>query len=378
MPSLDDLVRWAEGKGVELSGVQPQTIPGRGVGMLATRDLEAGETIVFVPAEAHRSLHSIPKSTSRKLPPNTTIHAHLAADLALQWSNIPEWTAFMPSSADFEALPFLWPEELRNLLPSAVAAISARHHATFENDWHTFASSFPDRPNQNRAHYLHAFCVVATRSFYFETPTMLQYEWVDRLTLLPVADMFNHASTGCAVQFSTNGHRVITDRAYHEGEEICTSYGEHGNDYLLAEYGFLLEKNPWDTLCLDEVILPKLDAKQKKFLETELSSENFTLAAHGLESGSKLQAALQLLCSKPPATKATNGKQGLLSSKSKVEHEKLLLGLLIEMQKLSEDRLMKVQALQLGSDKQQDLLRQRWVQINSLASVAIKRSQGDS
>jgi hypothetical protein len=37
---IDALVRWAEHRGVELSGVQPKTISCRGVGIVATRDLE--------------------------------------------------------------------------------------------------------------------------------------------------------------------------------------------------------------------------------------------------------------------------------------------------------------------------------------------------
>jgi hypothetical protein len=37
---VDTLVHWAIAQGVELSGVQPRALPGRGVGIVATRELK--------------------------------------------------------------------------------------------------------------------------------------------------------------------------------------------------------------------------------------------------------------------------------------------------------------------------------------------------
>ena len=40
MATYRNLIHWAEEAGVELGGVEPVTLPGRGTGMVATRDLE--------------------------------------------------------------------------------------------------------------------------------------------------------------------------------------------------------------------------------------------------------------------------------------------------------------------------------------------------
>jgi hypothetical protein len=40
MEVYDELLRWAEDRGVELHGVAPRPIPGRGMGMVATKPLE--------------------------------------------------------------------------------------------------------------------------------------------------------------------------------------------------------------------------------------------------------------------------------------------------------------------------------------------------
>jgi hypothetical protein len=40
MEAYNDLLEWARNKGVELSGVEPRQIPGRGIGMVATEKLQ--------------------------------------------------------------------------------------------------------------------------------------------------------------------------------------------------------------------------------------------------------------------------------------------------------------------------------------------------
>jgi hypothetical protein len=36
---------WAEGKGVKLKGIEPRILPGRGIGIVATRDIRVSNTI---------------------------------------------------------------------------------------------------------------------------------------------------------------------------------------------------------------------------------------------------------------------------------------------------------------------------------------------
>lgn len=42
----EELIRWAMDRGVKLTGIKPETIPGRGTGIVATRELEVIDTII--------------------------------------------------------------------------------------------------------------------------------------------------------------------------------------------------------------------------------------------------------------------------------------------------------------------------------------------
>jgi hypothetical protein len=43
MDVFDELIFWAQDRGVELHGVAPHTLPGRGVGIVATKPLKVRE-----------------------------------------------------------------------------------------------------------------------------------------------------------------------------------------------------------------------------------------------------------------------------------------------------------------------------------------------
>lgn len=44
MEAYEEFLRWAGDRGVELDGVEPRAIPGRGMGIAATRPLKVSET----------------------------------------------------------------------------------------------------------------------------------------------------------------------------------------------------------------------------------------------------------------------------------------------------------------------------------------------
>jgi hypothetical protein len=37
--AIESLLKWASDKSITLNGIQPEVIPGRGIGILATRDI---------------------------------------------------------------------------------------------------------------------------------------------------------------------------------------------------------------------------------------------------------------------------------------------------------------------------------------------------
>ncbi|KOS23266.1 Ribosomal N-lysine methyltransferase set11 [Escovopsis weberi] len=163
------------------------------------------------------------------------------------------------------SMPCLWPEELQDLLPRDARVTLQTQKTNLRRQWGIFSKVFPEVPQQE---FQHAWMLVNSRSFLDGTPETDNYPWEDRLALVPVADLFNHSEAGSRVQAtSEGGYLVTTDKAYKKGEEVFITYGSHPNDYMLVEYGFILDHNKHDEVHLDDIIMPKLDEGQRVELE---------------------------------------------------------------------------------------------------------------
>ncbi|RMZ72366.1 ankyrin repeat [Pyrenophora seminiperda CCB06] len=294
MDGFEELLRWAVERGVEITGIKPQTIPSRGTGVIATREIQAGEAILVVPFKLFRSLKHVPRTISRKLPRNISLHALLAAYVTLdKTDSFAMPNKALPDLASFEAsMPFLWPSELHSFLPKAALDLLKKQQRNFQRDWAMVSKAFPDT---NRTQYLHSWMLVNTRSFYCTTPSMERLPHDDRLAILPVADLFNHADVGCEANFSPENYTFVADRDYHAGDEVCICYGTHSNDFMLTEYGFVPTENRWDVVCLDDAILPCLNEEQKDALKDRGFLGKYML---DIETGGcfRTQVALRLLC----------------------------------------------------------------------------------
>jgi SET domain len=194
-----------------------------------------------------------------------SVHGLLAVDVCLDTSEaFARWKAVYPSREElFSCMPLAWDAALQALLPPAAKSLLATQQAKFARDWaHVSSSGRQPFPGISRDEYMYAWLLVNSRTFYFVTPETEKLARHDRLVLQPVADLFNHADVGCPVTFDEASFVVTADRAYAPGEEVCVSYGRHGNDFLLVEYGFCLEENRWDEAVIDDAILPALSAAE--------------------------------------------------------------------------------------------------------------------
>ncbi|TFB04988.1 Ribosomal lysine N-methyltransferase set11 [Trichoderma ghanense] len=364
MGHLQNLISWAKSQGVTVNGIQPSKIPGRGTGILATRKIKAQEEILRVPPRVLRCLESVPLRVKEKLPADTTIQALLAADLALDKSaNCMPWKAVLPKMADFEAgMPMLWPRELKDLLPLESQVTLQGREAEFQDNWNDFKEAFPDVP---REEYTYAWLAVNTRSFYNETPETLKYSWEDRLALIPVADLFNHADDGCKVYYSPEGYHVVADRAYKKGDELLISYSSHSNDYNLLEYGFVPDENPSDDVYIDDVVFPKLSESQKAELQRRDLLGEYPLGSLS-EEYRRTQGVLRLLCCTTEEFHAfLDGKEvgGLVQDRV----DAYLVELLGEfLRDVVARRVRQVEELKVGREEQRALLAKRWRQIEGL------------
>jgi len=216
------------------------------------------------------------------------------------------------------------------------------------------------------------------------------------MALNPFADYFNHTSfpaptnpsdpapttnslhpSPCDVSFTTAGYTITTSAPVKKGEEIYISYGNHSNDFLLTEYGFILPSTPhpnhWDEVPLDAYILPLFSSTQKDKL-----SELGFLGKYVLDPREvcyRTQTALRVLCM--PIGRWQRIAEGFDDGeKYQEEVNQILLKALNTYLKDAKKSLKAVEAAEEGLEDQRHLLARRWKQIRILLQVTIDRIQG--
>ena len=186
-----------------------------------------------------------------------------------------------------DSLPLLWSPPLQSLLPSAAAQLVSAQKSKFAADWTQVKAAFP---GISRDDYLYTWCLVNTRTFYYTPPSKSKarrpVDPNENMALNPFADYFNHASLGCAVEFSSQGFEISvsadsTPKGYEKGDEVYISYGKHGNDFLLAEYGFIMDDNLWDDVSLDSLVLGSMTPEQRELVRENGFEGRYVLDREG-------------------------------------------------------------------------------------------------
>ena len=344
-------------------------------------------TILSVPLPSLRSAFTVPKSISLPLCP-ITVHGLLAADLALDTSTIrAPWRAVLPTFSDFQSsMPLLWPTSLQSLLPPTATTLLNNQKKKLAADWSTVSSAFPDLSYDN---YVYAWLLVNTRTFYFLSaskkpgythPTNRD----DCMALQPFADYFNHTSssspsgtsTECVVSFTATGYTFTTPSfcTIEKGTEIFITYGDHSNDFLLAEYGFILAdgENEWDEISLDPYILPLFSASQKEKLDEMGFLGNYALDRREVCYRTQVSLRILFLPLKKWQRFANGADYGEQDQKD-VDH--LLLEVLKRYQNDATRTIKKIGGLKEGLPSQRDTLSKRWKQLHLLLQTAIDRIQ---
>lgn len=380
MDIYDDLLTWAQAQGIELHGIEPRAMEGRGIGIVATKQLAPDTLILKVPTTALRTLETVPKPLKKAYPKDAPVHGLLAATLALDATDtFKAWNAVVPSlDSLLSSLPLAWPSSLHALLPPPALSLLRKQQQKYAAD-HSIFLSLPSSltldASLTKKTHLYSWLLVNTRTFYHETPKTIRLRLPrdDRMVLQPVADLLNHSSHGCAVSFSPTHFTITTNREYTEGEEVVICYGRHGNDFLLVEYGFVFDGNEWDEVGLDEVILPELSNRQKELLEEEGFLGGYVLDRETVCH--RTQVAVRILClGEREWMQFVSGEDDGERDQRKVD------GLLAEMLgryvKKIEGVLEKIGGLDEGEEGQKEMLRQRWRQIRRLVMSTAERLEG--
>ncbi|KAF2761273.1 SET domain-containing protein [Pseudovirgaria hyperparasitica] len=369
MDHLKSFLNWSRGQGLVWDGIDFKSYPGRGTGVIATRNLKKGEIILTAPFRTYRTLDTLSPQVSDALS-DLTLHARLAADLSLD--NTPGfklWTDMLPSVADLEAsYPFFWPKNLQELLPAKAKRILHSQLRRYAQEWAAVSCAFPEL---NEPDFRYYWIIVNSRAFYLMTPSMEKLDPDDLLTLVPVADLFNHADTGVETTIEPETYKYSTDREYALGEEIVLCYAEESNDYLLTEYGFIPDVNKWDSVCLDDMILPLLNEEQKKALVTREYYGKYTITATTLGCW-RTQVALRLICcTKQNWEEFVRGVHDGGLSQSKVDE--LLVSLLRDYQVTVDESLKQCTNLVEDQHGRREVLVRRWQQLREIVAEVLSK-----
>lgn len=325
---------------------------------------KAHESVLRVPIRAIRSATTITQELLRQTPSAMPLHGLLAAELALDDTDtLAAWRHALPTMADMTAtIPQMWREELQNLLPSPARSLLEKQQAKYQREWNMISQAIPSLREEEFRYY---WFVINTRTFLHDVPETQRYNWEDRLALVPVADMFNHAESGCTVSYTPEHYTVTTDRAYEASEEVFVSYGDHSNDFLLAEYGFLMANNCWDVISIDDIVIPKLDeASREELCRRDLLGKYMIHVEKG-PCRRTLVALQALCCPYEQWLQYVEGRDDGHGSQDTVNV--LLCEVLGDLQRTIEEKLKMIDELCVSAPRQRDTLKQRWKQIETTA-----------
>jgi hypothetical protein len=298
-------------------------------------------------------------------------------------------------------MPLYYIKKLQDLLPHAATLLLTNQRSNLEKDWNDVRKHIT---SVSEDLYTYTWLIVNTRTFYWEYPDLPnshprlpkrrnKLASNDCYAMCPFMDYFNHSDVGCDPQANSKGYSVTADRGYKAGEEIFISYGSHTNDFLLVEYGFILDSNKNDSIPLDHLLLPLLSSVQVDALKEDGFHGNYTLSSIEPFICHRTQAILRLLIldSRRYALFVSGDDDG---SKEQGQVDEHVVGILTKYSRQIMDTLDEVEQLTVDAKsdekasmrklrtagngepgikpEQKDVLVQRWKQIRDLVNAAVK------
>ncbi|ODV85205.1 hypothetical protein CANARDRAFT_176169 [[Candida] arabinofermentans NRRL YB-2248] len=223
------------------------------------------------------------------------------------------WKPFidvLPEVDELKAIPFTWkvkdPENsFYSLLAPSVLKRSNEQYDKFNKDYNVvcdLTGSDPDNDIITKPDFLWAWLCCNTRCLYMTLPSKLNKTVEDNFTLVPFVDFINHnLDDSCSVDISASKGFVVDsgETTYEENTQVFFSYGAHGDDFLICEYGFMFEPelNYWNYIDLSPYIMNSLKDEHKQFLEKESYLGDYT--ATKSELSFRTEVALACLQEQP-------------------------------------------------------------------------------
>lgn len=207
---------WAKSRGVEIFGVTPACIPGRGIGLVTTRHIKKDDRLLFIPEKAMFKPDNalLQRDGLKKASPQAQLaYSALSAFTSptLDWKI---WETVLPKKEDFEAsMPMCWSQDLRRRLPAPVQQPLARQLADFEKDWDAVKSKC-EKNCHTQDEFKYWWMIVNSRSFHWKPSAGALKSGA--MVMCPFIDYINHGPTGsgCDVTQNAQGYKVVANRDF--------------------------------------------------------------------------------------------------------------------------------------------------------------------
>lgn len=206
--------KWAENRGVEINGVAPSKLEGRGLGLMTTRKIKSGERMLSIPEKAMFKPDSklLKQQRLERASPQAQLAFSAMSACKARETSLGVWQATWPEAEDFwQSMPMCWSEDMRGKLPPPVQQPLERQLADYRKDW-TALADVCRKHDYSEDDFKYFWMIVNSRSFHWKPPKGRPGSMV----LCPFIDYMNHGPTGTTCQVTTDqhGYEVHADRDY--------------------------------------------------------------------------------------------------------------------------------------------------------------------
>ncbi|XP_071491780.1 SET domain-containing protein 4-like [Diadema antillarum] len=273
------LMKWLKQNGFRSRDchLKPACLPETGRGLVTTRKLKAGDTLLEIPCHLlitaqsilETELGSVIKRQTRKPTPQQVMCTFLLTERSK--GNASFWYPYinvLPTHFTTPACCFR-DRSVSSYLPEPVKTQFLHQYQRIQSAFSNATQLFEDVERTfpqyhglfDFSSFLWAWFVINSRSVYIE-PGDCEYldpSVKDQCALAPFLDLLNHSPTAdiCAgLDLDANCYRITTQDRYDAFSQVFIHYGPHDNAALLLEYGFVIPENPHDVVffSLDAVM----------------------------------------------------------------------------------------------------------------------------
>ncbi|KAJ3415610.1 hypothetical protein HDV05_004486 [Chytridiales sp. JEL 0842] len=249
-----------------------------GRGIMATKDIEAGEVMIEVPSRYLMTLQTVNDHFSGSLEragwpisEQGTLALFLCCQRHDQKSYWRPYINIIPES--FETVAANLPLELQLCLPyDAQEKIQTQMYKATKDlgDARAFLMSWEGDCQITDLDYLWAWFAVNTRCITLDTKTRRTTsppKGTPTMFLSPFMDLLNHsfdANIDAFFDTTSQSFKIVTHVPYKRGTQCFIQYGPHDNIFLLCEYGFVIgsgnlskkdrRRNHYDHVLVDKVV----------------------------------------------------------------------------------------------------------------------------